>query len=215
METPFKPAYFFLDELMQRYPLLSICKDDINEAFLQMSECFSKGNKLLICGNGGSSSDAEHIVGELMKSFQFKRKIDPSFCEAYYKLNGYNAPDWLEGALPAIALDSHTSLATALTNDESSDALFAQQVYGYGKKGDVLLSISTSGASKNVLEAIRVARAKGMAVIALMGENRTLMSEMANVAICVPERQTYKIQELHLPIYHCLCAMLEANLFGE
>lgn len=205
----------YLDELLRRYPPLLVCGDDIHEAFLLLKESFRNGNKLLICGNGGSAADAEHIVGELMKSFHFKRRIDPSFQELYYRVNGCFVPNWLEEALPAIALNSHTSLTTALSNDNDENSLFAQQVYGYGKKGDVLLSISTSGLSKNILEAIRVARAKEMCVIALMGENRTLMSELADVAICVPEHQTYKVQELHLPVYHCLCAMVEESLFGE
>lgn len=208
-------AVDLLDDLIARYPPLEECRRDIVGALNLLVECFKSGRKLLVCGNGGSAADSEHIVGELMKSFRFRRSLDSSFLDAYRELNGCDAPNWLEGSLPAIALVSHTALSTAFGNDEDVRGLFAQQVYGYGKKDDILLAISTSGSSPNVVEAARVAYAKGLRVIALTGSRKTELSEKADVAIMVPERETYKVQELHLPVYHCLCAMVEQEIFGE
>lgn len=203
-----------LNECLAEYNSLVSCRDTMYDAAALITRAFKDGKKMLVCGNGGSAADSEHIVGELMKSFRFKRGIDPDFTKKYFEINGTKVPNWLEGALPAISLVSQTSLSSAFCNDESAIGVFAQQVYGYGVEGDVLVAISTSGSSVNVLEAVKVARAIGMKVIALTGARQSELSEIADIAICVPEKDTFKIQELHLPVYHCLCAMVEAEIFG-
>ena len=149
-----------------------------------------------------------------MKSFRFKRAVDNDFAAAYREINGSEAPAWLEGALPAISLISHTALSTAFGNDEAAVGVYAQQVFGYGVAGDVFIGISTSGTSANVVEAAKVALAKSVKVIALTGKRETEFSQMADAAIRVPEIETFKVQEYHLPVYHCLCAMVEARMFG-
>lgn len=205
-----------LKELVERYPVLACCSEAIKETEIVLEKCFRQGGKLLVCGNGGSAADSEHIVGELMKNFKLKRAVSAEFLEAYRVANHENAPNWLEGALPAISLVSQTALGTAFGNDEAAVGVFAQQVYGYGRPDDVLFAISTSGRSSNVIEAAKVARAKGMRVLALTGRDKSPLSMLAHVAVLVPETQTAKIQELHLPIYHALCASVEAALFkGE
>lgn len=203
-----------LCELLERFKLLVDCEDEIRKAFALLVQSFRAGGKLLVCGNGGSAADSEHVVGELMKSFRSKRSIDSEFAASYRAANGREVPAWLEGSLPAISLVSHTALSTAFSNDESAVGVYAQQVYGYGAMNDVLLALSTSGISANVVEAVRVARAKGVGVISLTGARETVLTRMADVAIRVPEVETFKVQECHLPIYHCLCAMVEAELFG-
>lgn len=199
--------------LFERYPNLKDCEQEILTAYHLLLESFQTSHKLLVCGNGGSAADSEHIVGELMKSFRFKRPVSVEFSNTYKKTNDAEVPTWLEGALPAISLVSQTSLSTAFANDEESVGIFAQQVYGYGKAGDVLLAISTSGNSANVIEAAKVARALNMKVIALTGANESKLSGISNICIKAPQTEVFKIQELHLPIYHCLCAALEAELF--
>ena len=204
-----------LCELFSRYPSLGVCEADVRSAEELLERRLVMGGKLLVCGNGGSAADSEHIVGELMKSFRFKRPVDMGFAEAYRKANGAEPPEWLEGALPAVALVSHTALSTAFGNDEAAVGVFAQQVYGYGAPGDALLCISTSGSSANVVEAAKVARAKDIAVVALTGLRTSALTELADVCVRVPETETFKVQELHLPVYHALCAAIEAELFGE
>lgn len=203
-----------MQELLARYPQLISCEEAIFKAYSLLLSSFHNGGKLLACGNGGSAADSEHVVGELMKSFQFHRAADSSFLKAYREVNGTEPPEWLEGALPAISLVSQTSFSTAFGNDEAAVGIFAQQVYGYGQPGDVLLAISTSGLSANVIEAARVARAKGMKVVSLTGAHDTCLTKMSDAAIRVPETEVFKVQELHLPIYHCLCAMVESAVFG-
>lgn len=173
--------------------------------------------KLLIAGNGGSAADAEHIVGELMKSFKMPRKPKTAFAEklvAEDRELGSVLAENLQGALPAIALDGHLALSTAYMNDCEPLLCFAQQVNGYGKAGDVFLGISTSGNSKNVLYAATTAHAKGLKVIGLTGAKDSRLKDMSDVCIKVPQTETYMIQELHLPIYHCLCLMLEDKFYG-
>ncbi len=207
-----------LDLLIERYPKLAVCKKDIEEAFAVLAECFHAGHKLLIAGNGGSAADAEHIVGELMKGFKLERRLPRSEAEALIAASPELGPTLaasLQSALPAIALDGHPALTTAYMNDCEPLLCFAQQVNGYGQTGDVFLAISTSGNSKNVLYASTVARAKGMPVIALTGAKESKLSTFADICIKVPETETYKIQELHLPVYHALCLMLEMEFFGE
>ena len=206
-----------IDLLIERYPVLNQIRQTIIDAYLILEDCYQNGGKLLIAGNGGSAADAEHCVGELMKGFKLPRKPDADFAE---KLKGINPElgavlaENLQGALPAIALDGHPALTTAYMNDCEPLLCFAQQVNGYGVLGDVLLGISTSGNSKNVLYAATVAKAKGMKVIGLTGDRDSKLAEMSDVCIKAPQTETYMIQELHLPIYHCLCLMLEDRFFG-
>jgi len=205
-----------LQQLTERYPQLRPITCDINAAFGVITDSFFKGGKLLIAGNGGSAADAEHIVGELMKGFIKKRSLPDSFVSDINDVDSgmaeYLIPR-LQPGLPAIALSSHTSLNTALVNDVDGNIIFAQQLYGYGKEGDVFLGISTSGNAKNVLYAAATARAKKIKVVALTGGKGGNLLNFADVGIVVPEIDTHKIQELHLPVYHCLCMMLEEYFF--
>ena len=206
-----------LNLLIERYPKLAVCKEDIKKAYELLETAYKAGRKLLVCGNGGSASDSEHIVGELMKEFKLKRKVYSDQAAALKAIDpelGQVLADNLQGALPAICLTGHSSLTTAFMNDANADLVFAQQVNGYGKAGDVFLGISTSGNSKNVLYAAVNAKAKGLKVIGLTGAKESKLMKYADVCIRVPETETYKIQELHLPVYHCLCLMLEEKFFG-
>lgn len=207
-----------LEILVKRYPELSAVKKEISEAYQILENCYAKEGKLLAAGNGGSAADAEHIVGELMKGFKLPRKPEAGFADKLVKENeelGTVLAESLQGALPAIALDGHPALSTAYMNDCEPLLCFAQQVNGYGKSGDVFLGISTSGNSKNVLYAATTAHAKGMKVIGLTGAKSSKLEQMSDVCIKVPQTETYMIQELHLPVYHCLCLMLEERFFGE
>lgn len=204
--------------LCERYPALESVKEEIVEAYFLLAESYKNGGKLLVAGNGGSAADAEHIVGELMKGFKLPRKPQAEFAEKLVRENaelGTVLAKSLQGALPAIALDGHPALSTAYMNDCEPLLCFAQQVNGYGKTGDVFLGISTSGNSKNVLYAATTAHAKGMKVIGLTGAKNSKLEQMSDVCIKVPQTETYMIQELHLPVYHCLCLMLEERFFGE
>ena len=206
-----------LDLLIERYPVLKPCREDILNAYYLLEDAYAHGNKLLVAGNGGSAADSEHIVGELMKGFVQQRKPDDSFRKRLQEEDeelGSVLADSLQGALPAIALDGHPALSTAYMNACEPLLCFAQQVNGYGKAGDVFLGISTSGNSKNVLYALTTAHAKGMKVIGLTGAKSSKVEQMSDVCIKVPQAETYMIQELHLPVYHCLCLMLEDRFFG-
>lgn len=207
-----------IDTLIDRYPKLIVCKDDIIKAYDILETAFSNERKLLVCGNGGSASDSEHIVGELMKEFKLKRKVYANQAEAMKNIDpemGSTLAENLQGALPAICLTGHSALTTAFMNDANADLVFAQQVNGYGKEKDVFLGISTSGNSKNVCYAAITAKAKGLKVIGLTGSRESKISKLGDCCIRVPETETYKIQELHLPVYHCLCMMLEDKFFGK
>ena len=206
-----------IDLLVERYPSLESAKNDIVAAYLLLEESYENGGKLLVAGNGGSAADAEHIVGELMKGFKLPRKPEADFAEKLVEENqelGSVLAENLQGARPAIALDGHPALSTAYMNDCEPLLCFAQQVNGYGKSGDVFLGISTSGNSKNVLYAATTAHAKGMKVIGLTGAKDSKLKDMSDVCIKAPQTETYMIQELHLPIYHCLCLMLEDKFFA-
>lgn len=206
-----------IDLLVERYPSLESAKNDIVAAYLLLEESYENGGKLLVAGNSGSAADAEHIVGELMKGFKLPRKPEADFAEKLVEENqelGSVLAENLQGALPAIALDGHPALSTAYMNDCEPLLCFAQQVNGYGKLGDVFLGISTSGNSKNVLYAATTAHAKGMKVIGLTGAKDSKLKDMSDVCIKAPQTETYMIQELHLPIYHCLCLMLEDKFFA-
>jgi D-sedoheptulose 7-phosphate isomerase len=206
----------YLQQLIERYPSLETAKSDISAAFDIIVNSYGNGGKLLIAGNGGSASDAEHIAGELLKTFAKKRELPGSFIADVAAVDAeiaqYLVPR-LQPGLPAIALSGHASLNTACINDIDGNITFAQQVYGYGKEGDVLLGISTSGNSKNVLYAAAVAKAKKLKIIALTGAGGGNLKKFADVCIRVPETETWKIQELHLPVYHLLCMMLEDHFF--
>ena len=207
-----------LDLLISRYPSLTVCKDQIRDTYQILKDCYEKHGKLLVAGNGGSAADAEHIVGELMKGFKLPRKLDSAYAEALQQADpelGKVLAENLQGALPSIALDGHPALTTAYMNDCEPLLCFAQQVNGFGNKEDVFLGISTSGNSKNILYAATVAKAKGMSVIGLTGQKESELSKIADVCIQVPQTETYMIQELHLPVYHCLCLMLEDHFFGK
>ena len=204
------------EELFVRVPALSCAREDIFKANEVIDKTYSSGGTLFLCGNGGSAADSEHIVGELMKSFKRKRPIkeeERAFLQSSEE--GCALIEVLEGGLQAISLTSHLSLSTAFSNDKEPAAVFAQQLYVLGKKGDALLSISTSGNSQNCVYAATVAKMKGISTIALTGEQESKLSSLCKVSVRVPETETYKIQELHLPVYHALCAMLENEYFGE
>ncbi len=205
-----------LDDLIERYPVLEEQKENIWQAFKVLEDSFKEGKKLLVAGNGGSAADAEHIVGELMKGFVKKRPLDEEMLMLLNSVDekeGRLIGEKLQGALPAIALVDHVALSTAFLNDVDPLLSFAQQINGYGNTGDVFLGISTSGNSKNILSACTVAKAKGMKVIGLTGGTGGKLTEKADVTIVVKEKETYKIQELHLPVYHALCLMLEEAFF--
>ena len=207
-----------IDVLIERYPQIDKCKKEIEKAYLILEESYAKGNKLLVAENGGSAADSEHIVGELMKGFENPRNLSSEYKERLMSVNdelGKVLGENLQMALPTIALDGHVALTTAYMNDCEPLLCFAQQVNGYGKEGDVFLGISTSGNSKNILYAAVVAKAKGMKVVALTGAKDSKLSQIADVTIKAPETRTYRIQEYHLPIYHCLCLMLEERFFGD
>jgi D-sedoheptulose 7-phosphate isomerase len=207
-----------LRQLTDRYPQLQVCWQAMTEAYELLEDTFRDGGKLLVCGNGGSASDAEHIVGELMKEFRLKRKIYTNHAEILKSIDkemGSVLAENLQGALPAISLTGHSSLTTAFMNDALPELVFAQQVNGYGQRGDAFLGISTSGNSQNVIYAAITAKANGLKVIGLTGQRKNRLMNFADVCICVPEVDTYKVQELHLPVYHCLCMMLEDKFFGK
>lgn len=207
-----------LDLLIERYPILEPCKESIAKAYDIMEEAYSNGRKLLVAGNGGSAADSEHIVGELMKEFKLKRKIYAAQADRLKKIDpemGEVLAENLQGTLPAISLVGEPALTTAYMNDAVPLLIFAQQVNGLGKAGDVFLGISTSGNSKNVLYAAVAAKSKGLKVVGLTGQKENKLEKFSDVCIHVPETETYKIQELHLPVYHCLCLMLEDKFFGE
>ena len=207
-----------VDTLMERYPQLSVCKVDIVAAYEILEECYRNDHKLLIAGNGGSAADSEHIAGELMKRFETPRPVPTEFAEKLIAIDKDRGPGLaknLERGLMAIPLVAHEALTTAYINDVDGLGVFAQQLYGFGRPGDVFLGISTSGNSKNVMSATVVARALGIKVIGLTGETGGELANVADVVIRVPEERTYKIQELHLPVYHCLCLMLEDRFFGK
>ena len=207
-----------IELLISRYPRLVISKLDLINAYLIFEECYLRGGKLLVTGNGGSAADSEHIVGELMKAFVNPRRLDDEYARALVETDlvlGKVLSENLQGALPAIALDGHLALSTAYMNDCEPLLCFAQQINGFGNTGDVFWGISTSGNSKNILFAAVAAKAKGMKVVGLTGLKESRLSQLADVCIRVPETETYMIQELHLPVYHTLCLMLEDKFFGK
>lgn len=196
-----------MSDLFERYPELNECAWDIGKAQAIMTQTLKRGNKILVCGNGGSACDAEHIVGELMKGFILTRKVTDERISPDLR-------EKLQGALPVISLNSQTGLMTAIANDIDADMIFAQQVYGYAKDDDVVIGISTSGNSKNVVNAVRLANDLNLVSIVLTGKDGGILKDLATISICVPATETYKIQEYHLAIYHYLCAEVEKEIFG-
>lgn len=206
-----------LERLTERYPQLEECREDILAAYGKLRNVYERKGMLLVCGNGGSGADSEHIVGELMKEFALRRPLGDGEQERLrdaFGGHGELLAANLQGSLPAIALTGNTALSTAIANDAAPELVFAQQVYGYGTAESALLGISTSGNSLNVIYALEVARSKGMAVIGLTGGAGGRMRELCDVCICVPAQETADIQELHLPVYHTLCKMIEEAFFG-
>ena len=195
-----------IEELIKRYPAMAQCASDIYDAYEILRTTFVNNGKVLVCGNGGSASDADHIVGELMKGFNKQRPVS---------VLDVDFSNRLQGAMPAINLCAQTALITAIANDIGADLIFAQQVFGYGNAGDTLIAISTSGNSDNVVKAVQVAKEIGMNVIALTGSKPSVLSGLADTTIKVPATDVYKIQELHLPLYHALCAELEDCFFVD
>lgn len=197
-----------LKELFERYPQLKSCEEQIKAAMVLISDTYKNGGKVLVCGNGGSCSDSEHIVGELMKGFKSMRRVTDERIPEELRCG-------LQGALPAISLPSQIGVLSAFINDVDPDMMYAQLVYGYATPNDLLIGLSTSGNSKNVVNAARVAKAVSAKSLAMTGEKESKLSEICDVCIKVPETETYKIQELHLPVYHYLCAQIEKDIFGE
>lgn len=205
-----------LNELLNRYPSLSACKQEIEKAAQAMIDCYAKGGKVLTCGNGGSCADADHIVGELMKGFLKKRPLSEAqkqMLKTNYSETDECILEALQCGLPALSLCSLTALSTAFCNDVDPDLIYAQSVFGLGKQGDVLVCMSTSGNAKNVYAAATIARALGMTVIGLTGIRGGKLNNVADICIRVPETETFKVQELHLPVYHYLCAATESHFF--
>ncbi|RKM54452.1 SIS domain-containing protein [Butyrivibrio sp. X503] len=206
-----------LDSLIARYPKLEVCREDIAKAYEIMEGTYNHDGKLMIAGNGGSAADSEHIAGELMKRFKIARPIDKELADRILEIDpvrGEGLAKNLEKSLMAIPLVAHEALSTAYINDVDGYGVFAQQLMGFGRKGDTFLAISTSGNSENIMNAVVVAKAMDINIIGLTGDNGGMLKELADVTIRVPESETYLIQELHLPVYHCLCMMLEERYFG-
>ena len=202
--------------MISRYPDLEPCRTDISEACSVLIDCYSNNGKLLLCGNGGSCADADHIVGELMKSFEKRRPVDKDLEDGLKSISnerGEYIGKKLQSALPAISLNAHSSLISAISNDVDPSLIFAQQVAGYGRAGDVLIAISTSGNSQNIVDAAITAKAKGLTVIGLTGQNGGKVKQYCDISICVPSQSTPEVQEFHLPIYHTICKIVENRFF--
>ena len=209
---------YSVSDLFERYPELKVSETSILDAFHLLKSIYSNNGTLFVCGNGGSAADAEHMVGELMKGFLLPRPVPSDLkhklVEEYGEVGEVFA-DNLQGGLPAVSLNGHPSLSSAFGNDVDFEMTFAQQLYVLGTRGDVLIGFTTSGNSKNVLNAFRIARIMGIKTIAFTGSDGGACADLVDCSINVPERETYKIQELHLPVYHALCAMLEEEFYGE
>jgi D-sedoheptulose 7-phosphate isomerase len=208
---------YILDELLNRYTHLRFLEESVLKVVEAIVKTFRSGGKVLVCGNGGSCSDADHIVGELMKSFEGHRPLEISLQEKLMELSpehGKMLADKLQQGLPAISLTVHSALITAIANDIGGELIFAQQVTGLGNQDDVLIGLSTSGNSQNVINAMIVAKAKGITTIGMTGETGGKMRDWCDILLNVPERRTAYVQELHLPVYHTICMMIETEIFG-
>lgn len=196
-----------MENLLNRYPSLENCKTDIEKAFNLILDTYKKGGKVIVCGNGGSAADSEHIVGELMKGFMLKRPVTDKRIPEYLRKG-------LQGSLPAISLPSQSAILSAFINDVEPEMMYAQLVFGYAKENDMVIGLSTSGNSKNIVNAIEVAKCIGVKTLSMTGKMESKLSELSDVTIKVPETETYKVQELHLPVYHYLCAAVEKSMFS-
>lgn len=205
-----KETHGILEKTIKDHPALETCRNEIVGSFEIIMECYKNNGMVLICGNGGSAADSEHIVGELMKGFMKKRPLPKEHREILADKELYEN---MQGALPAVSLVSQTAITTAFSNDVKSDMVFAQQVYGYRGKNNVLIGLTTSGNSKNIVNAVKVANAFGMETIGMTGRDGGILQELCTVTVKAPEKETYRVQEYHLPIYHALCAMVESEFF--
>lgn len=206
-----------LNELMERYPSLKKCERQILRAEEMIVDTYRKGGKILVCGNGGSCADADHIVGEMMKGFLLRRKMDEKCQERFQQALGEEAQPLIEKlqcGIPALSLPSQSVVLSAFINDVDPELMYAQMVFGYGQEHDLLIGLSTSGNARNVTEAAKVAKALGIRSLALTGQKESRLSAICDCTIQVPETETFKIQELHLPVYHYLCAAAEQSIFG-
>ena len=206
-----------IDDLLRRYPALETCREAVGEACDAVIAGYEEGGKVLTCGNGGSAADADHIVGELMKSFEGRRPLDDSLWRDLLEVDpsrGAYLAEKLQTGLPAISLNAHTALITAVANDIDPALIFAQQVVAYGREEDILIALTTSGNSRNVVDAAIAAKALGMTVIAMTGEGSGKLKEFADIFIAVPARRTAEVQEYHLPVYHAICKAVEEAFFG-
>ncbi|HBM80776.1 MAG: SIS domain-containing protein [Clostridiales bacterium] len=210
-------ARYYLEDLINRYPSLKGCEQDIERAFNVMVEVFSSGGKMLVCGNGGSAADSEHFIGELIKSFIKRREISPEEKAKFDKFgeDGKYIASRLQGALPAISIAFLTAYGTAYINKFDPDLVFAQQVYGLGKENDLLFTFSASGNSKNIFNAILTAKAKGMHVISITGESSGRITDYCDVIMKMPAFLSPAVQEYYLPVYHTLAYMLEEHFFEK
>ena len=207
-----------INNLMKRHPELSVCETAIISAYKLLVRCFSSGHRLYVCGNGGSAADALHITGELMKSFAMKRRLDDEFIKQAndtFPIEAEQLINNLQGALPVYALVENVVFSSAYANDVDADYIFAQQIYCYARQGDVVFGISTSGNSINVINALMTAKARCAVTLGLTGMSGGRMAAFCDNCICVPETETYKVQELHMPVYHTLCRMLENHFWGD
>ncbi|MBR6052131.1 MAG: SIS domain-containing protein [Clostridia bacterium] len=205
-----------LEELISRYPALSVCKSDIRSALEALVSSVRAGGTILLCGNGGSAADCEHIAGELLKGFLSRRKMSDCTAAKFRSALGDGASEYVEklqGGIPAVSLPSQAGVLTAYSNDVDAEFMYAQLVYAYAKENDVLVTISTSGNSHNCVRAAETAKALGIKTVALTGANESRLSQICDVTVRVPETETFKVQEYHLPVYHCLCAAMEEELF--
>ena len=197
-----------LSELLSRYPALGVCAEGMQKAVEQIIDCYTGGGKVLLCGNGGSAADCDHIVGELMKSFRFMRSVTDSRIPK-------RLADKLQGALPALCLSGGVSLPTAFSNDADGEYTVAQTLYGLGKPGDVFIAISTSGNAKNLCHAAELAKCLGIRTIALTGKMGGQLSSLCDLTLHAPSCETYRVQEYHLPIYHHICMRIEEAMFEK
>ena len=207
-----------LDLLCERYPSLSALRNTISDAAGMIIDCYSRGGKLLICGNGGSSSDADHFAAELMKSFESGRPLDESLKERFQEISGTRGRylgEKLEHSLPAISLPANTALTTAISNDIDPSLIYAQQVIGYGEEGDVLVGISTSGNSQNIVDACITAKALNLNIIGISGKTGGKMKQFCDLLVNVPETRTAWVQELHLPVLHAICLIVENHFYSH
>ena len=204
-------------ELFERYPCLCACEKDIDAARELICETYRRGGTVYVCGNGGSCSDSDHIVGELMKGFLLRRELQAADTAKFAEMfeDGAEFAANLQGALPAVSLTAQTAILSAFANDVEPDMVYAQLVYGYARENDLVIGLSTSGNSKNVVNAVKAAKFRGAKTLSMTGMKESKLSAMSDVTVRVPETETFKIQELHLPVYHYLCAAVEEEFFAK